>query len=327
MTNDISFSVKLTPYNSQYVAGENTRATTNFANFARHPSLNQQRISLFLDLVNSNLNRILGQPGDDQRFAIRLEILSLYGHIMQPLSAGGILFTEVMRAGVLDQHSGQLLPGPTGLNFSSYLRDDDFRVVLPQLLSSHATAEQMASFGRVHGMLSHLQFGAAGVIPDPLAIAISIAQNHRYRATDHQHPILGREYKAEASSLTDQYFAQMGLQAQFFRPSGLPAPLAFYCGMVLTEASDTYLAALIAVMANFQRIYRPEIYLSRRGFSEQPGVSSQASLGNQDYETPALRYDRQERDQLADQQAKLIENCFIKPYATLVNQLATATSD
>lgn len=314
LSKEISFTVKTTAYDEQYVAGQNTRATTNFANFARDPAHNQQRISTFLGLVNRDLNRILLSPGERQRYAIRLEILSIYGHFLRHSSAGSVLLTEVMRAAVLDRNSDRLMPGPTGLNFSSYLRDYDFRVVLPRLMSGTSTSPALESFGTLHGMITRLQFGAEGLIPTPLAIAISIAKDHVFVATSHKHPILGREYKGESASLTDQYFAKMGLQAQFFKPDELPAPLAFYSAKSLVQEDDTYLAALIAVMANFQRIYRPEIYLSRTAFSDVPGAASRASLGNRDFEQPALPYDREERELLADQQAKLIDDCFLNPY-------------
>jgi hypothetical protein len=40
-------------------------------------------------------------------------------------------------------------------------------------------------------------------------------------------------------------------------------PFSVYCAKSLMQKSAFYLASLMAVMASFQRIYRPEIYLSR----------------------------------------------------------------
>lgn len=320
---DILFKVKSTKYDTNYQIDKNTRASTNFANFARDPGKNKQRIGLFIELVNQDLNHILGDGMTSSRYEIRLEILSVFCHIKDGPNSSDILFTEVMRASVLDQRNGCLYPGPTGLNFSSYLRDYDFRVVLPGLVRTKASSQQWASFGKLHGLLTRLQFGADGVIKAPLAVCISIAQNHDYVATDSQHPILGREYLAESSSLTDRYFAQMGLRAQFFRPEGLPAPLAFYCSQVLQGQTDFYMASLIAVMANFQRIYRPEIYLSRTTFSSIPGEPTQASLNNQNHDKPILEYDRLEREQLAEQQASLIEDCLLMHHGDWLNTIST----
>ncbi|ANV85046.1 hypothetical protein AWQ21_12075 [Picosynechococcus sp. PCC 7003] len=116
---DISFTVKTTEYDTSYLIGKNTRASTNFANFARDPDHNKQRISTFLELVNRDLNRILASSITHRRYEIRLEILSIYGHITEEFSSSDILLTEVMRASVLDQHNDCLYPGPTGLIVNS----------------------------------------------------------------------------------------------------------------------------------------------------------------------------------------------------------------
>jgi hypothetical protein len=316
---EFRFTYKITPYDANYIASERTRATTNFANFARDPGQHRQRILVFLDLVNTDLNTLLG-ASDSQRYAIELEILSLSIHFDQATSDEGVLLTETMRARVDDRHGDQIIPGPTGLNFSSYLRDYDFRIVLPQLLNIKASPQEWKRFGNLHGRLTQLQFGTEGLIPDPLTIAISIAQQHPYQATPYKHPILGREYTTESSSLTDQYFAQMGLQARFFKPDHLPAPLAIFSSHSYLQESDVYLASLVAVMGNFQRIYRPEIYLSHSHFSAIPGEVSQASLQNLDYSQPMLTYDRNEREHLADHQAHLIEDTLVKPYGTGLSQ-------
>ncbi len=118
--------------------------------------------------------------------------------------------TEVMRAYVKDCRDGSIQRGPTGMNFSSYLRDYDFRIVLPPLLERHTPLQEMENFGLLHGLLSRLQFGPQGLIPDPLAVAISISQNCDYVATENVHVLLGRKYTSSRASLTDHYFAQMG---------------------------------------------------------------------------------------------------------------------
>ena len=324
----IRFTVQTQPYDADYVVGKDTRATTNFANFARNPADLRHSISLFLAMVNGDLNRLLGHDQGDQRYAIRLEILSIRAHldrdsVDQDPATDGILMTEVMRAKVQDCSNGSIHAGPTGMNFSSYLRDYDFRIVLPPLLQRHASPEEMEQFGLLHGLLSRLQFGRRGLISDPLAIAISISQNCDYIATANLHPLLGQEYTSNRTSLTDHYFAQMGLFPQFFSPAGYPAPIAFYAADSLSDQNDFYLACLIAVMGNFQKIYRPEIYLSLVGFDETPGELSRASLSNPDYSPPALVYDRQERELLSDSQARLIETRFIKPCADWLRCMIT----
>lgn len=315
----LEFSVAATPYDTGYTVADATRATTNFANLARDPATRRRNISTFLDLVNADLNLLLGDP--TARYQICLDVLTVSCRVTGDPAEESIPMTEVMRAAVRDSQSGAIHDGPIGLNFSSYLRDYDFRIVLPELLSRKASAEEMNDFGAVHGLLTRAQFGPDGVIPEPLTVAISISQSGEYEATSQMHPILGREYRTLSESLTDAYFRQMGLTPQFFRPRILPAPIAFYSAEPICHHNGFYLAALVAVMGNFQRVYRPEIYLARTPFSDVPGTHSRASLGNADYTQPAIHYDRNEREVLADVQARLISERLLVPHADTIERL------
>ena len=163
-----------------------------------------------------------------------------------------------------------------------------------------------------------MQFGPRGFCPDPLTVAISISQKKQYMATDYVHAMLGREYlELGGDSPTTRYFRLMALTPRFFRPPGLSAPLAFYAHMhdPLTQKNPHYLAALIAVMGTFQRIYRPEIYMARNGMSETPGQISQLGLGNTDFERLPIDYDKVERDDLAQTQALRMHTEFLVPHA------------
>ena len=323
----ITFHVESIRYDGDYAPGANTRATTNYANLARDPSTRRRNILTLLDMVNRDLNMFL--VGDaSARYEIILDVLSIHGHLV-----GGfddeVPFTEVLRAQVLDKESGEIHIGPTGLNFSSFVRDYDFRVVLPELMSQPEDARDLADFGALHGFLTRLQFGENRVVPDHLTIAISIAQRIAYRATEFVHPVLGREYTAPQESMTDAYFDHMGLQPRFFKPSNLSAPIAIYSHLPdsLCDRGDVFLASLIAVMGNFQKIYRPEIYLSRTGFSEIPGVESQASLSNDDFERPAIYYDKDEREPLSHGQAQEIEERFFMRHPDLIEKLNSLIAD
>lgn len=309
----LNFAVTSVPYDVDYTPGVGTRATTNFANLARDPATRHSNLQTFLDLVNADLNRLLNDDSHPGRFEIALEVVSITGRIAGRPDAADMPLTEVMKARVVDRHSGEVLDGPLGLNFSSYLRDYDFRVLLPELLARGAPQDEMDDFGALHGLITRLQFGENGVIPEDLTVAISISQSCDYVATAITHPILGRQYEAASESLTDRYFRHMGLVPQFFRPAGLPAPMAFYSDGRLTDRSDAFLAALIAVMANFQRIYRPEIYLRRAAFSDIPGQWSRGSLSDPDHDLPPIGYDRQEREFLADQQASELAALLMAP--------------
>lgn len=315
------FTVGSVPYDGDYVPVAGTRATTNFANLALNPETRRNSIETFLASANTDLNGILDGDADSARFSLTLEIVRVSLRLADQPVPTSIALTEVMRAQVIDSRSGERLEGPIGLNYSSYLRDYDFRVVLPDLLAREAPPDELDDFGKLHGLLTQMQFGIDAVVPGPLTIAISISQNRDYQATAFVHPILGREYTAAEDSLTDGYFRHMGLAPRFFRPVNLPAPLAIYATNTLCDHSDAYLAALIAVMGNFQRIYRPEIYLATKSFSETPGEWSRASLSNPHHALPPVRYDRQEREVLADHQARHIETLLLRPHADLVERL------
>jgi hypothetical protein len=317
----ITFSVNSTRYDGDYTPGQHTRATTNYANLARDPSTRRGNILTLLEMVNRDLNLFLVDDGS-ARYEISLDILSITGHFGDR-SDDGVPLTEVMRAQVIDRDSGEIHIGPTGLNFSSYVRDYDFRVVLPKMRSQTAATRDIGNFGAVHGLLTRLQFGENRVVPDWPTVAISIGRDIAYCATEFTHPILGREYTASQVSTTDAYFSHMGLRPRFFKPSNLAAPLAIYSHRPdsLCDRSDVFLASLIAVMGNFQKIYRPEIYLRRTSFSEKPGVASRASLLDSDFERPVIYYDRDERELLADLQAQEVEERLFKRHPNLIARL------
>jgi hypothetical protein len=315
----ITFHVESTPYDADYAPRACTRATTNFANLARDPSTRQRNIAMLLEKVNRDLNMFLVGDGSD-RYEIVLDVLSIKGHLVGR-SDDIVPLTDVMRARVVDKESGEIHNGPTGLNFSSYVRDYDFRVVLPKIMRRGGVDTR--DFGALHGLLTRLQFGEDSVVPDHLTIAISISQRIPYRATEFVHPILGREYLATEESTTDAYFGQMGLGPRFFKPRNLSAPIAIYSHLPdsLCDRDEVFLASLIAVMGNFQKVYRPEIYSSDQNFSEVPGVTSQASLLNDEFERPAIHYDKAERELLSDLQAREIEERLFKRHPEVIAEL------
>ncbi|NBU77289.1 MAG: DUF1852 family protein [Planctomycetes bacterium] len=85
----IHFTLSSVPYDADYVVDKDTRATTNFANFARDCSGQGQNINSFLPLVNADLNILLDQDDGCDRYAIKLEILSIRGHIQSPPGDAG----------------------------------------------------------------------------------------------------------------------------------------------------------------------------------------------------------------------------------------------
>ncbi|STD20328.1 Domain of uncharacterised function (DUF1852) [Enterobacter asburiae] len=90
-------------------------------------------------------------------------------------------------------------------------------------------------------------------------ICLSVSSKDTYRRTGNQHPVLGIEYQPDGESLTEQYFAKMGLQVRYFMPENSVAPFAFFfTGDLLSDYTDLELIATISTMETFQKIYRPE---------------------------------------------------------------------
>ena len=312
----LSWALDRTPFNLQFVPSSDTRETTNYANLARDPATRQQNLTTLFGLINQSLNQQLDDNSRSTRYAMQIDILSVRALFEASPSPAGFRLTEVMQASVLDTQTGERHAGPTGLNFSSYLRDYDFKIIAPKIFNQTATQQERDQFGKLHGVLSQMQFGPGGCCAEPLTVAISISQKKHYMATEYVHNVLGREYlEMGGASATTQYFKHMALAPRFFRPPGFPAPLAIYSDVrqSVTDHSRIYLAALIAVMGTFQKIYRPEIYMARRGFHETPGVTSQLTLGNTDFDELPIPYDKVERDDLALLQAQRVETEFLRP--------------
>lgn len=222
--------------------------------------------------------------------------------------------------------TGERIEGVVGNNFSSYVRDYDFSVVLPAFNKAKAGFAVPNDFGELHGKLfKHFvnskayktHFSKAPVI------CLSASSSRTYHRTENLHPILGVEYLQDAHSLTDAYFAKMGMEVRFFMPPGSVAPLAFYfTGDLLGDYTNLELVSTIATMETFQKIYRPEIYNANSAASK----CYQPSLKHKDYSLTLITYDREERSRLATEQGRFAEEHFIKPHHATLEQWSATCS-
>lgn len=148
-------------------------------------------------------------------------------------------------------------------------------------------------------------------------ICLSVSSKDTYRRTGNQHPVLGIEYTPDGESLTEQYFAKMGLKVRYFMPENSVAPFAFFfTGDLLSDYTNLELIATISTMETFQKIYRPEIYNA----NSAAGHCYRPDLNQQDHSLTKIVYDRVERSQLAIEQGKFTEEQFIKPYKHVLEQ-------
>ncbi|MGQ3673227.1 DUF1852 domain-containing protein [Xanthobacter sp. TB0136] len=317
MTKDFTFTIKNLPFNEDYTPADSTRLTTNFANLARGES-RQQNLRNALEMIDNRFNSLAqwDNPKSD-RYGVELDIISVdldidgTGHAFPAI--------EILKTSIVDRKSGARIEGLVGNNFSSYVRDYDFSVRLPEYNKDRAGFSIPDDFGDLHGKIfksfvfSDTYKAHFHKLP---VICLSVSHNKIYRRTTNHHPVLGFEYLPNETSLTEQYFRKMGMEVRYFMPPNSVAPLAFYFfGDLLNDYTNIELIGTIATMETFQKIYRPEIYNA----NSAAGDVFEPSLQHQDHSLTRIVYDREERSQLAVQQGRFAEDHFIKPYRAILD--------
>lgn len=324
MENNFTFEIKRICFDENYHPSDNTRITTNFANLARGTS-RQENLRNTLKMIDSRFNDLAhwDNPKGD-RYSVDLEIISVEMKIDAGRSIDAFPLIEILKTKIIDQKNGKRIEGIAGNNFSSYVRDYDFSVLLPEHNHDKSEFGIPDDFGDLHGKLfKHFLNSSAyrEISGKPPVICISASTSKTYHRTENQHPILGVEYRQSELSSTDQYFGKMGLQVRYFMPPNSVAPLAFYfLGDLLEDYTNLELIGTISAMETFQKIYRPEIYNA----NSAAGKCYQPSLEHRDYSLTRIVYDREERSQLAVKQGKFTEEHFIKPYKHILEQWASS---
>jgi hypothetical protein len=322
MSTDLTFIIKSTNLDENYHPSNNTRITTNFANLARGES-RQQNLRNTLKMINNRFNALASwdNPQGD-RYEVELEIIS----VDLDIAGSGQAFPsiEVLKTNIIDRQTNERIEGMVGNNFSSYVRDYDFSVLLLEHNKSKPQFSIPDNFGDLHGKLFKCFVNSdtyKQYFKKPPVICLSVSDNKTYQQTENLHPILGVEYQPNESSLTEQYFKKMGLQVRYFMPPNSVAPLAFYFfGDLLNDYSNLELISTISTMETFQKIYRPEIYNANAA----AGSRYKPNLKNDDHSLTQIVYDRAERGQLAVEQGKFTEQHFIKPYQSVLQQFSAS---
>lgn len=320
MTKQFKFEIRSVPFNEDYRPSENTRITTNFANLARGEN-RRENLRNALRMIDNRFNALAywDNPASD-RYSVELDIISVEMSIAGGDAGEVFPLIEMLRTTIVDRKTSERIDGVVGNNFSSYVRDYDFSIVLPERNRNQARFTIPEDFGDLHGNLfrSFLRSEAyRSHFGKPPVICISASTSKTYHRTENHHPIMGAEYRQNEPSSTDQYFGKMGMQVRYFMPSGSVAPLAFYfIGDLLSDYTNLELISTISTMETFQRIYRPEIYNANAA----AGSVYQPDLAHQDYSLTRIVYDRDERSRLAVEQGKFTEEHFIKPYKAVLEQ-------
>lgn len=323
---NFAFSIKSIAFNEDYRPADNTRITTNFANLARGET-RRENLRNALRMIDNRFNALAhwDNPKAD-RYAVELEIISVAMKFDSGAADDAFPLIEILKTIIIDRKTGERIEGLVGNNFSSYVRDYDFSVVLPAFNKAQAGFAVPNDFGELHGKLfKHFVNSTAykAHFSKAPVICLSASSSRIYHRTENLHPILGVEYLQDAHSLTDSYFTKMGMEVRFFMPPGSVAPLAFYfTGDLLGDYTNLELVSTIATMETFQKIYRPEIYNA----NSAAGKCYQPSLKHQDYSLTLITYDREERSRLATEQGRFAEEHFIKPHHATLEQWSATCS-
>jgi len=320
MSREFTFSIKSIRFDENYQPSNTTRITTNFANLARGEH-RQENLRNTLKMINNHFNTLAhwDNPKGD-RYAVELEIISVAMSLDAEHSDNALPLIEILKTHIIDQHTHERIEGIVGNNFSSYVRDYDFSVLLLDHNKGQSTFSTPANFGELHGQLFKC-FVNSNTYKEhfnkPPVICLSVSSSRTYLRTENQHPVLGVEYQQDEYSLTDDYFRKMGLKVRYFMPPNSVAPLAFYfAGDLLGDYTNLELISTISTMDSFQKIYRPEIYNA----NSAAGKAYQPSLKHQDYSLTRIVYDREERSRLAIEQGTFVEEHFIKPHHAILEQ-------
>lgn len=318
--NGFDFKLKSTPLDENYEPANNTRLTTNFANLARGTN-RQQNLGNAINMINNRFNALANEnnPKGD-RYKVDLEIMTVTMSIDHDNNIDNVPLIEVLKTNIFDRKTNQRIEGVAGNNYSSYVRDYDFSILLTEYNKDKTSFSIPKNYGDLHGKLYKCFVNSdtySKHFKQSPIICLSVSSNKTYTRTDNHHPVLGYEYIQNAYSLTDEYFAAMGLKVRFFMPENSVAPMAFYhSGDLVSDYSDLGLISSISTMETFQKIYRPEIYNA----NSAAGKIFNPSLKHQDYSLTQVEYDRVERSRLAVEQGKYAEEYFIKPYQHILDR-------
>ncbi|HGL3926012.1 TPA: DUF1852 domain-containing protein [Citrobacter koseri] len=320
MNNDFTFTIKSSRFDEHYNPSENTRITTNFANLARGKN-RQGNLRNTLVMIDNRFNTLAywDNPKSD-RYSVELDIISVAMNINVDSNSDTFPAIEILKTNIIDKKNNERFEGIVGNNFSSYVRDYDFSVLLPEHNKNKPEFSIPDNFGDLHGNIFKHFINSSEYkehFKKPPVICLSVSSNDIYHRTGNQHPVLGIEYQPGGSSLTEKYFKKMDLQVRYFMPQNSVAPLAFYfSGDLLSDYTNLELISTISTMETFQKIYRPEIYNANAA----AGQCYQPNLNHQDHSLTKIVYDREERSQLAIEQGKFTEEHFIKPYKDILEK-------
>ena len=151
MSNEFAFSIKRIRFDENYRPSDNTRITTNFANLARGER-REENLRNTLTMIDNRFNALAhwDNPKAD-RYSIELDIIS----VDIDVEGNGETFPtiEILKTNIVDHKTNKRIEGIVGNNFSSYVRDYDFSVLLPEHNKDQAKFSLPENYGELHGKI------------------------------------------------------------------------------------------------------------------------------------------------------------------------------
>lgn len=89
-------------------------------------------------------------PNGD-RYSVELDIISVEMNISDNGHNAAFPVIEILQTNIIDKATNARIEGIVGNNFSSYVRDYDFSVLLPEYNKDKATFSVPENYGVLHG--------------------------------------------------------------------------------------------------------------------------------------------------------------------------------
>lgn len=145
--------------------------------------------------MNNRFNTLAhwDNPYND-RYAVELDIISVEMNIADAASFPVI---EILQTHIVDKKTGERHAGIVGNNFSSWVRDYDFSVLLLEHNKDQSRFSVPENFGELHGNIfkDFVQSSAYKTsFSKAPVICLSVSSKDVYRRTGNEHPVLGIEY-------------------------------------------------------------------------------------------------------------------------------------
>src|SRR5690554_3314920 len=198
MSKEFTFDIKSTRFDENYRPADSTRLTTNFANLARGER-RQENLRNALTMIDNRFNTLAHWDNPEgNRYSVELDIISVEANIDIEGSAS-LPLIEILKTSIFDRKTNDRIEGIVGNNFSSYVRDYDFSVLLLDHNKKQEGFSTPRGFGDLHGKIfqSFLRSSAykKNFSKQPV-ICLSVSSSKTYHRTRSEERRVGKEWRS-----------------------------------------------------------------------------------------------------------------------------------